>query len=521
MGRFTRPRPFLARLLARRGRWTPSSSVAVAACALATGVPTVSAWAQGPVVQVPTFRVNSTTAGNPSTPVVATDAVGNFVIGWSGSCAGGSTTLCARRYAPNGAPLGEEFRVPTVTADFVDSGANQSWGVAADDDGDLVFVWVSGSTVQARRFNASGAPQGASFPVNAITLAQYFPAVAMDADGDFVVVWQGAALPFPQPPNDGVNYGIFVQLFNADGTPRGGTFRVDDRTISVQRSPSVAMDAEGDFTVVWEGSGTGDSYGVFGRRYDATGARVGGEFRVNTRTQEQQYQASVGMDDAGDAVVVWASYAQDGQHYGVYGQRYDADGVAAGAEFLVNTTTLSMQREPAVSMGAAGDFVVAWTQGFGLQDIYGQRYAADGTPRGGEFGVVTAGREQVDPAVAVDADGDFVVTWDDQYTGIYAQRYGNITVATAPEGDAALTLLVVPSPVRDGARVRYTVPDAGPARVAVYDVLGREVARLADGAVAAGVHEATFDTAALAPGVYVVRLESGDHSLVQRVTVAR
>ena len=78
-----------------------------------------------------------------------------------------------------------------------------------------------------------------------------------------------------------------------------------------------------------------------------------------------------------------------------------------------------------------------------------------------------------------------------------------------------------PNPFRDRAVVRYALPTAGPIRVAVYDVLGREVAVLVDGEAAAGRYETSLRGGALAAGMYVVRLVSGEQTLLRRVTVIR
>src|SRR6185503_15317187 len=89
----------------------------------------------------------------------------------------------------------------------------------------------------------------------------------------------------------------------------------------------------------------------------------GPEFRVNTHTPNSQFFPATAMDADGDFVVVWQSVAQDqvtGTNDGVYAQRYDAAGVPQGGEFLVNNTTLGNQSKPQVAMDAAGDFVVAW-----------------------------------------------------------------------------------------------------------------------------------------------------------------
>ena len=69
--------------------------------------------------------------------------------------------------------------------------------------------------------------------------------------------------------------------------------------------------------------------------------------------------------------------------------------------------------------------------------------------------------------------------------------------------------------------VRYELPAAAPVRLAAYDVLGREVAVLASGEQAAGARQATLSGSALAPGLYVLRLEAGGLVATQKLTVTR
>jgi hypothetical protein len=60
-------------------------------------------------------------------------------------------------------------------------------------------------------------------------------------------------------------------------------------------------------------------------------AALGSEFRVNTTTASIQASPSVAMDADGNYVVTWQSYLQDGSLYGVYAQRYDESTSTAGA----------------------------------------------------------------------------------------------------------------------------------------------------------------------------------------------
>ena len=94
-------------------------------------------------------------------------------------------------------------------------------------------------------------------------------------------------------------------------------------------------------------------------------------------------------------------------------------------------------------------------------------------------------------------------------------------VASAPGPDAGLALAVHPNPVAGGAAVPFRLAAPADVRLTVVDVLGREVAVLADGPRAAGEHRARFETAGLATGVYVVVLEASGARATRTVTVVR
>ena len=71
---------------------------------------------------------------------------------------------------------------------------------------------------------------------------------------------------------------------------------------------------------------------------------------VNTFVSRSQAAPDIASASDGRSVVVWASFDQDGQSWGVFGQRYNAIGEKVGSEFLVNSYTKSSQREAAVAM---------------------------------------------------------------------------------------------------------------------------------------------------------------------------
>lgn len=95
-------------------------------------------------------------------------------------------------------------------------------------------------------------------------------------------------------------------------------------------------------------------------------------------------------------------------------------------------------------------------------------------------------------------------------------------VATGSDAPAVLALDVPrPNPTAATATVGFALPASVAVRLSVVDLLGREVAVLADGETAARTHTASLDAAHLAPGVYVVRLATTAETLTQRVVVVR
>jgi hypothetical protein len=342
-------------------------------------------------------------------------------------------------------PVGVEFEPPVIA-----SGSQGFSDVGVDTAGDFVVVWRSfdGSQfgVLGRRFNSAGVAQGGQFQVNTYTTGdQGRPVVDLDADGDFVVVWESEG-------QDGDLSGLFARRFSSAGASLGGEFRINTATVNLQRNPSVALDGDGDFVVAWEAVlyGIALDLGIFARRFSSTGVTQGSEFRVNTHTPSLQASPSVDRDADGDFVVTWSSGGgQDGHFYGIFGQRFNSAGARVATEFQVNTTFTGLQIYPEIGVDGDGDFVIVWFGPAGGAGVFGQRYASSGARQGVEFLVhSTLPVNDRYPAVAVDDGGGFVVTWTDEGRdgsgyGIFARRFAasgeprglEVLVNTTTEGD--------------------------------------------------------------------------------------
>ncbi len=286
--------------------------------------------------------------------------------------------------------------------------------------------------------------------------------LAVDHDGDYAVVWirYGA-----DDPTDGTGAGVYMRLYNREDEPLTDEILVNTITIGDQTNPAVAIDADGDLVVVWqsENSSVDGSYDVYARRFSSVGTPLDDvEFRVNTTTQLDQVNPSVAMDNAGNFVVVWATGGKEiGYSNDIYGQLYNKDGQARGNEFLINGQSLpgisppadgSFEINPSVGMsGATGAFVVSWevvtTQQNGVVTdtvIAARQFDADGNPLATEFAADTgvgaggADTERVarNPQVAVDDQDGFIIVWE-SYTGtdydVFYQQFDATGAATGSD----------------------------------------------------------------------------------------
>lgn len=127
---------------------------------------------------------------------------------------------------------------------------------------------------------------------------------------------------------------------------------------------------------------------------------------------------------------------------------------------------------------------------------------------------------------AVDYRGAFepgAPVWADGWTALRTMNYLSSFATPAEGGPEAATfaLSVGPNPVQATAAVRFSLDRAQDVRVALYDVLGREVAVVADGSLGAGAQTARLDVTGLPAGLYVLRLDGEDAAVARTISVVR
>jgi hypothetical protein len=434
------------------------------------------------------FRINTNTGFSQSNPAMASFANGGSIVVWTDQSAtlgdDSITSIKAQRYDAGGNPLGGEFLVNTTTPGFQGTSS-----VAVLAGGGFVVAWEdapggndedSDFNVRAAVFDANGSRIGSDFLVNTFTSSsQTNPSVTALAGGGFVVVWEdlGGA------PGDASGTGVRAQLFNASGAKAGSEFLVNSSTEGAQWRASVAAQGSG-FVVAWEdASGTlGDSgSAIHVQRFDANGARLGDEQRVNTTTAGAQSAPAIAVLSHGGFVVAWEDDSRSGgdaSESAIKAQFFDASGVKTGAEVRVNTTVQGDQFAPQLAARPHGGVVATWTDLSGSGGdtsgaaVRGQALDAAGNRIGDEFlaNTVTANDQRAGNVTALDGDS-FLFAWQTLINDTIDIRGQQFTVpATTVLGEVLdLTGKTGDSVAGGKGADTYRVDDAGDTAVELPD----------------------------------------------------
>jgi len=205
--------------------------------------------------------------------------------------------------------------------------------------------------------------------------------LAVDASGTMVVTYHRDYVPQREESD------VFIRRFSPTLEPLGPPFQVNEFLPGYQTNSQVAAAPSGDFVVVWQSDGQdGDLQGIVARLFDADGVPKGPEFLVNEVTRSAQRWPRVAIDAEGNFAVVWQSF--DPTFYREYNGLWDvkarlfrADGTPAGPEICVNQELDNDQELPHVAFAPNGTFLVGWTSANQagndtLTDVYARRFSA-------------------------------------------------------------------------------------------------------------------------------------------------
>lgn len=374
-----------------------------------------------PVPLGPEFVATSVTANVQKQPRVACDDDGNFVYVYS------KWNVYARRFDRDGTPLGNDFLVNQTN-----NGGEQdeTWVAVDPTGGDYMIAWSDRNGgdsfemgIGGRFYRANGTPYGGEFFINTHTqFSQFDPRIAFTRTGRVIVAWTDAGA-------DG-SAGAFGRIFLPDGTPLTGEILLNQPSTFTQIQPDVASDGAGNFVATYvDASGKyGEPRQILARRFDANGVPLGNEFLVNTVSAGMQRYPSVACGAAGDFVIAWHDESgNDGSGFGVFARAFHPNGTPKGPQFTLSNTTVGDQKIPLVECDYVGNFIASWEDwSSGDSDAKARRFDKDAVPLGSEFTLHAPGKpgHQMWQTVALSQSGQRIIaSWFDTNSDAYARIF--------------------------------------------------------------------------------------------------
>lgn len=503
---------------------------------------------------------------------IAADGVGGAFAAWEDDGAGNSDIRAGRVLADGSIPVGWTSQGKAVCTL---PGSQTSAKVLADGAGGAFVSWVDNRTTTGfylARYQADGnlAP---GYPANGKPVfiggtPPMLGAVEMVSDG------QGGVIALIIQPgylsSNENNYYVLRVL--PDGTAAPGWLPVNSQPVPVvvgaakeQYNAHIASDGQGGCFVSWDDQRNSPSalIDVYLMRILADGTRAPG-FPVNglRLTDSAAYEdfSDLAGDGTGGCYVVWTRDPTGvAQIYGTHilsnGQR--APGYPPGGLALAPTGLY--QDEAEICSDGFGGAIVLWYDARSPR-VYLQRMVPDGIVAisavlaeqelrpdrirlrwrmaGVDGQSIAVERREVEgewQAVAQHLpDGEGNVNHEDlnvtsgqrlsyrlTWTSEGSTRHGGEVELIVPGRELALAGAAT-NPVRGPLQIRFTLPDARPASLELYDVSGRQVERHEVGQRGQGGHEVWIAGGRpMEPGIYWVRLSHADGIKTAKVVVMR
>jgi len=355
---------------------------------------------------------SGTSAGQPQ---VAMDNNGNAIIVWQQS--DGTYEQIFKSEYRNGA-----WTNPANLTDNISPDGTGAWypQVAMDNNSNAIIVWQQSNGTNYHIFKSEyrggvwTKPTGLTDNISPVGQDATFPQVAMDKNGNAIIVWQ---------QSNGTNYHIFKSEY------RGGVWTnpanlTDNISPNGQDAtyPQVTMDNNGNAIIVWQQS-DGANYQIFKSEYRG-GVWTNPASLANKISPSGQdaYMPYVAMDNNGNAIIVWQQ--SDGVNYQIFKSEYRGGIWTNPANLTDNISPDGTDAwNPQVAMDNNGNAVIAWYQYDGANNqVYKSEYRGGVwtnpanlsdhiSPAGGANSIMVTPMGFSTMRVAMDNNGNAIITW--------------------------------------------------------------------------------------------------------------
>ena len=326
--------------------------------------------------------INNTSTGDQTNSSIATNDTGRMIFVWEddSSSADGKQynsdtnahDIYGRILIPGGCNYADHAE---IVINKTTAGHQADPDVAMDKNGNFVVVWTddndnNGSTqVYMRGFNADGSERFATKTVNTVdTRNQYQARIAMAPDGQFAVSWTDTQSSKSTPQ-------IMVRGFNANGSQSFADRAIADTVAGTRVHSDIFMDQNHNIVVVWEDDEDGNGATQARMRIlNADGTSKTGLITVNTKDTGNQDTPSIsGKQDGSKFIVTWKNTASD--KTSIMARTFDANGKQVEADFTASKTAGTVS-DPQVCMNNAGNAVITWYNST-KRDVYSNKFTSN------------------------------------------------------------------------------------------------------------------------------------------------
>jgi len=359
------------------------------------------------------FKVNdqNNSIDKYTTPDAGMDDIGNFIIVWADLRQNTSRDIFAQRFDNEGNRLGVNFKVNDDDNDRFHGHPS----VSVFPDGNYVVTWIDERNyfynIYAQQFDENGIPVAGNFMVNDVEDGQQFtPIVCTSLSGRFVITWKD------QREGGVIFFDIFSQIYDEVGTPVGSNMKIhdDENSMYYLTPPASDMDSTGNFIIAWNDNHIGNDQ-IYAKKFDKQGNRIDSTFQVNTdEGSGDQINPAICATESGNSAIVWQDFRNGNDD--IYVQSIKPDGILLEENHKVNETNdNSYQGYPQIGIDSTGSYFIVWEdRSNNVFNIYGQRYSADGLPLGSNFIINngdTTNLKKRFPKLATNQCGNSIVAW--------------------------------------------------------------------------------------------------------------
>ena len=262
--------------------------------------------------------------------------------------------------------------------------------------GDYVSIWAN------RYVDGLGWQTALTLEADDVRHA-YRPRIAVDADGNGIAIWE---------QRNGRRHSIMSSRFEID-SGWAAPVDIDSDLPGKPGDKQLSMNAGGEAVVVWE-QRKGWLRHVVSNRFDTASGWVGAEY-VHVDTEYSfsvGLQPQVGLDDSGDAIVVWQN--KESWAYGIWARRMSSGEWSEPAPIEPADRVHSVK--PGIAVDGAGNAVVVWTQFDGRYNFNASVWTNRYDSVLGQWGQARPletddSRDAWQPDVGIDALGNATVVW--------------------------------------------------------------------------------------------------------------